>query len=196
MHTLSSFLAMHIGSLSLALQKHLLWLSLGFTTIVLCPTASPTAVPGLPNRNNKTVAKFTSKHSQIHQKFAKLLQMVQLYQNINFFTGNKSFTSLISCALCFTRKCIGFQHFARIFGKKCSIACFYFHTFNIDVMHFQTISKLKNNKSTYENVCKYVQIFRSYISSNQNIWSQMISKIARNSSNRQTKIFAAKRFQN
>ena len=41
----------------------------------------------------------------------------------------------------------------------------------------------------------YVQIFRSYISPNQNIWSQMLSKNCRNSPNRQTKIFVAKRFQ-
>ena len=33
-----------LTSLSLALQKYLLWLSLGFTTIVLRPTALPTAV--------------------------------------------------------------------------------------------------------------------------------------------------------
>jgi len=44
MHILSSFLARHIDSLSLALQKYLLWLSLGFTTMVLRPTAQPTAV--------------------------------------------------------------------------------------------------------------------------------------------------------
>jgi len=40
----SSFLTRYIDLLSLALQKYLLWLSLEFTTTVLCPTAQPTAV--------------------------------------------------------------------------------------------------------------------------------------------------------
>jgi len=51
-------------------------------------------------------------NSQTQQKFAKLLQMVAFYQNINFFTGNQSFKVLLSFALYFTR--IGFQHFANI----------------------------------------------------------------------------------
>jgi len=73
-----------------------------------------------------------------------------------------------------------------------------FKTFalSFDVMNFQTMSKLKNSKSTYEYVSKYVQIYRSYISPNHKIWGQMLSKIARNSPKRQTKIFVAKRFQN
>jgi len=49
------------------------------------------------------------------------------------------------------------------------------YTLSFDVMNFQAISKLKNRKSTYEYVSKYVQIYRSYISPNQTIWSQMLS---------------------
>ena len=39
MHILSSFSTRHIDSLSLTLQKYLLWISLGFTIIVLHLTA-------------------------------------------------------------------------------------------------------------------------------------------------------------
>jgi len=45
-------------------------------------------------------------------------------------------------------------------------------TLSFDVMIFQTISKLKNTKSIHEYISKYVQIYRSYISPNQNIYSQ------------------------
>jgi len=45
-----------------------------------------------------------------------------------------------------------------------------------DVMNFQTINKLKNIKPTYEYASKYVQIYRSCISRNQKIWSQILTK--------------------
>jgi len=54
-------------------------------------------------------------------------------------------------------------------------------------MNFRTINKLKNSESTYEYVSKCVQIYKSYISPNQKFWSQMLSKIARNSPSQQTK---------
>jgi len=39
---------------------------------------------------------------------------LHLYQNINFLTGNQPFKALLSFSLYFTRKRIGFQHFANI----------------------------------------------------------------------------------
>jgi len=82
------------------------------------------------------------------QKIAKLsknspnfMKWLQFYQNINFFTRNQSFKAFLSFALYFTRKRIGFRHFANIsewpvltfaniFDKKCSIPCFYFQNFH------------------------------------------------------------------
>jgi len=48
---------------------------------------------------------------------------------------------------------------------------------SFDVMNFQTISKLKNSKPTYESVSKYVQIYRSYISPNQKFGAKCFKKL-------------------
>ena len=60
------------------------------------------------------------------------------------------------------------------------LACtFNTSTISFDVMDFQSVSKLKKSKCTYKYVSRYVQIYRSYISPNQNICNQTLSNFAR-----------------
>ena len=49
-------------------------------------------------------------------------------------------------------------------------------TLSFGVMNFPTISKLTYSKFTYAYVSKDAQIYGLYISLNQKIWSQMLSK--------------------
>jgi len=54
------------------------------------------------------------KNSQTQQKNSQISG--NLYQNINFFTGNQSFTALLSFTLYFTRKRIG-NGVTRVFSQ-------------------------------------------------------------------------------
>jgi len=60
-------------------------------------------------------------------------------------------------------------------------------TLSFDVTNFQTIRKLKNSKSTYEDVSKYVQIQVVHFAKLKKFGAKCFQKVARNSPNRQTK---------
>ena len=79
---------------------------------------------------------------------------------------------------------------------QCYVSTLKTFTIPFDVMNFQNIGNPKNSKFTYNNASKYMQIYRSSISPNNKIWSQMLSKNARNSPKSPNKMFVAKCFQN
>ena len=143
---------------------------------------------GLPDKNKKLLPNSLQKLAKLSKNSPNFWKWLHLYQNIVFFIGNQLFKALLSFALYFTRKHIGisilqiylnnqFRHFAKIYKRSVQYHTSTFKTFTLsfDVMNFQTTSTLRNSKSSYEYVTKYVQIYRSYISPNQKIWSQMLS---------------------
>jgi len=69
-------------------------------------------------------------------------------------------------------------------------------TLSFDVTNFQTISKLKNKNPIYVHVSKQMQIYGACISQNQEFGAKCFQNIAKNSTNLQTKIFAALPFHN
>jgi len=70
-----------------------------------------------------TVAKITSKLAKLSKNSLNVLKWLHLYQNTDFFTGNQFFNALLSLALYFTRKRIGFQPFANVSTQSFSTFC-------------------------------------------------------------------------
>jgi len=65
----------------------------------------------LPDKNKKLSPKETVK---LNKSLPKSGNGGTFTKTLIFFTGNQSFKALLSFALYFTRKRIGFQHFANI----------------------------------------------------------------------------------
>jgi len=80
-------------------------------------------IPGLPDGNKKLSPNSLQKIAKLNKNSPNILKLLHLCQNINFVTGNQSFKALSSFALNFSRKRIGFQHFANICKLSVSTFC-------------------------------------------------------------------------